>query len=149
MKQILIFIIVVLSIPIPCFGGGRTTSDNKYVQVSFSLRERQLRAGSNGLLLINLQPKKGIHVNLEPPPSVTFDTTDVLSAAGKLDVPKSEKTKFLDGSRAMKQPFTLSRKLKPGPVTLTGSLTYFYCSDAEGWCSRFKQPVELTINVMK
>jgi hypothetical protein len=52
---------------------------------------------------------------------------------------------YLDPSKAIVQRFTVDTPPRSGPVTLKGILTYYYCSDAEGWCSRFRQPFTVTL----
>ena len=53
---------------------------------------------------------------------------------------------FLD---LVKQQFQLSPGAPHGPVTLKGTLTYYFCSDKEGWCSKYKQPVEIALTVRR
>jgi len=131
------------------FGGG-TTPTNKYVEYSASLKAVKLKPGATGQLLITLKPQSGIHINLDPPLSVVFDSSTAFAPAGKLDIPAMKKKKFLDHTKAISVPFTLARSLTPGTtVTLKGTMTYYYCSDAEGWCSRFKQTVEIQCAVVK
>jgi hypothetical protein len=135
---------------IPDTGRSVNPSDtNKYVRFTATLKPGAPRTGSTGALLFNLYPRKGIHVNLTPPMSVTFDSSAPVKAAGKLQTPAMEKFPYLDTSKAIVQRFTLLRKAKPPTGTIRGTLTYFYCSDSEGWCSKFKQPFELTMPATK
>jgi hypothetical protein len=130
------------------FGGS--TSTNKYVEYSAILKPDKLKPGSVGQLLITLKPQRGIHINLDPPLSVILDSSVALISSGKIDIPRMKKEKFLDPTKPIGVPFTLARSLAPGTrVTLKGTLTYYYCSDAEGWCSRFKQPVDIQCTVVK
>lgn len=120
---------------------------NEYVKFKISLKEKSLKAGSTGNLLISLQPKKGIHVNLKPPIKITFDSTSALVRAGAPTIPVADT--FLNSSKPIQQRVALAAGLKPGKAVVKGSVTYFYCSDADGWCSRFIQPFELAVNVVK
>lgn len=129
-------------------GSGESRA-NTYVKFSATLRRVAAADRATGALQFNLRPQKGIHVNLDPPMSVTFDSTAPVKAAGKLEVPRMEKFPYLDTSKAIVQRFTIAKQPKPGAVILTGILTYFYCSDAEGWCSKFKQPFAVTLPVTR
>ena len=136
-----------LIVSLHVISGPGTPGENTYVRFSATLKHGSQAGRPAGALLFNLRPRKGIHVNLDPPISVTFDSTAPAKAAGKLEVPRMEKLPYLDTSKAIIQRFTLRRQSKPAPVTLKGVLTYFYCSDAEGWCSKFKQPFAVTVPV--
>jgi len=127
--------------------GGISPATNEYVKAEVSLKEKSLKAGAESELIIWLRPKKGFHINLRPPIEIKLDSSSAFTLAGKPDIPKSAKNEYLDTSRPIKQTFVLSRDLKPGSVQLKGMLTYFYCSGSGGWCSKFKQPIDLTFTV--
>ena len=125
--------------------------ENNYVSFNASVKQG---ARATGSLLFRLSPRKGIHINLDPPMSVSFDSGAPVKPAGKLEVPRMGKFPYLDTARAITQPFTLSihsaeGRTKPPSVTLKGILTYFYCSDAEGWCSRCRQPFAVAVPAAK
>lgn len=129
------------------FAGGPSSATNQYVSCKVNLGKRTLQPGSTGEMLITLKPSAGIHINLTPPISLTLDSSTTVTPMGSPEIPK--KKKFLDVTKPIRQPFTVSPALKPGTVTIKGTVTYYYCSDAEGWCSKFKQPIELSIRVVK
>lgn len=106
-----------------------------------------MKPGDTGELSITFKPKKGIHINLDPPLSIKFDSTDVITTLGKPVIPKAKKDNYVDIDKSVKQRFTLSNKMKSASVVLKGILSYFYCSGTDGWCSRFKQPFEFTISI--
>ena len=122
---------------------------NKDVQFKSTVVEKTLRPGATGTLQITLTPSKGIHVNVEPAMSLQIDSTGAVTQVDKPAIVKDEKKGTLDASKPVTVKFTLAKTVKPGPLTLKGSFTYFYCSDAEGWCNRFKQPVEVKVTVSK
>lgn len=130
-------------------GDGKSTPTNEFVALRYTLKESRLKSGSEGVLLMTLSPVKGIHVNLIPPMSFTFDSSAVLASAGTLVIPPDSAKGYLDATKPVRQPFRLSKPLKPGKHTVTGTFIYYYCSDAEGWCSRFRQPISLTLEVVK
>jgi hypothetical protein len=120
---------------------------NDYVTYSASVDRKQVAAGSSASLLFRLVPKKGIHINLDPPLSLTFDS---LPPALKLDQIKIPKRKeYLDAAQPIVQPLRIAAAARPATLKLKGTLTYYYCSDAEGWCSRYRQPVELALTIVK
>jgi hypothetical protein len=126
---------------------GAGAKANEYVRYSASLDTGRVTAGSTARLLLRLQPKKGIHVNLVPPLSLTLDSLPPALSAGKLSIPKRKE--YLDASQPISQTLRVSPGAPPGTVNIRGMLTYYYCSDAEGWCSRYRQPVELTLTIVK
>ena len=144
-------IVMVLIIFSRAVAGGIQTpkSENEYVTSSISLQKTKLKAGSSGTLLISLKPKKGIHINLNPKIEITIDSSSAIIPAGKPEIPQNQKKDFFDPEKPIRQAFMVSGNVKPGAVDLTGTLTYYYCSDAEGWCSKFKQPLNLKVIVTK
>lgn len=140
-----------LLISLLAFGGiskpGQT--QNKFVSCKVSVDKPLFRPGSKGTLLFMLKPQQGIHINIEPRPTFTFDSSCVITAGGKIELSRGDSSSFLSKEKPMKQSFFIPVTAKSGVVTMKGMLTYYYCSDAEGWCSRFKQPVETTIEVTR
>ncbi|MBI1808057.1 MAG: hypothetical protein HYR76_13540, partial [Ignavibacteria bacterium] len=70
-----------------------------------------------------------------------------LSGKPELVGMKVDTSEYLDASKPIKQSFTLAKSTKAGSLSFKGTLTYFFCSDADGWCSRFKQPIDVTVTV--
>ena len=148
MKRTLVIVsILTAALSHPAYCGKTPRSSNEYVTYSATVKQKSMKPGSTGVLLFTLRPNNGIHINLTPPITVTFDSSGVAAANGALTVPKANE--YLDASKPITQSFTLSRDVKPGSLPIRGTLTYFYCSDAEGWCSKFKQSVECTVKVAR
>ncbi|MDP2209261.1 MAG: hypothetical protein Q8K98_10910 [Bacteroidota bacterium] len=140
-KLISIFILLLLPLYLFC------DDENEYVQVYTSVKPATIKAGGNAEILFTFATQEGIHINLDPPIEVEIDKK--FAALSKLDVPKAKGSEYLNLKKPVKQSFTLNKKLKPGKHQLKGTLTYFYCSDEEGWCSRFQQTIQLNIVVEK
>lgn len=141
-KYILIF---VLFIAVDSVQSAPKT--NRYVAFNISVSEKKLKAGGKGAFLITLTPQKGIHVNLTPPMNFTLDSSGIVAELGKIQ-PTAKET-LLDASKPVLQPFVLTSKASPGSSILHGTLVYFYCSDSEGWCSKFSQPFDVKVTVVK
>ena len=127
--------------------GDASAARNQYVSCRVELNNNALRPGSTGELLITLVPARGIHINLNPPISFAFEGSSAVTPKGRLEIPK--KDKYLDGTKAIRQSFRVPASATPGTMVIRGTIMYYYCSDAQGWCSRFKQPVELSVRVVK
>ena len=150
MKNFIAIVIMSIVLLSSCtIAGGTRPPENKYVKCDIVLQKKQLKAGTTGQLLITLKPIRGIHVNTIPPAEVKLDSANIIAGVGKLEIPKSEKTGYMDTKKQITLPFTLTQNLKAGHALLKGTLTYFFCSDADGWCSKFKQPIELNITIVK
>ena len=147
MKYLIIFFFITALLLQVSIAGAPSPATNLHVKYTAEVKQKKVKAGSTADLVMKLQPEKGIHINLEPPLSLVLDSSAMITVKGKLQIPKADK--FLDVSKSLKQTITLSSSAKPGTQIIKGILTYYYCSDAEGWCSKFKQPVELTLNVVK
>jgi hypothetical protein len=130
-------------------GSGKIETKNKFVACDIVLKQQELKIAENGEILISLTPKKGIHINLTPPMSIKIEKSKYFTTVGNLDIPKDENTSYMDISRPIKQIIKLDKKPQKGFVAIKGSLDYYYCSDAEGWCCKFTQPIDLKVKVAK
>lgn len=127
--------------------GDNGHTGNKYVTCEVALRQKLLRPGSTAQLLISLKPMKGIHVNGTPPVEVKLDSTGFIDSVGTPQIPQMKKTGYVDTEKKITINVILSKNLTSSSYPIKGILTYYFCSDAEGWCSRFKQPINLTAEV--
>ncbi|MBI1803681.1 MAG: hypothetical protein HY033_07525 [Ignavibacteriae bacterium] len=144
--------LLVLRLAVFASGNGSSLpAANKYVQYSAKVQQTPWKPGTTGTLLLKLTPQQGIHINTQPPIVVILDDSSSITLVGKpkFGTVKADTSVYLDASKAIRQSFTVARSAAPGPLLLKGTLTYFYCSDAEGWCSRFKQPISVTVTVVK
>jgi len=131
-------------------GGDQRQAGNEFVSIDIRLEQPSGKAGGRGRIVIWLKPKKGIHVNATPPLDLRLEKEGVGSLSGKLEyaTAKHDTALYLDHWKPVKQSFLISPTLKPGVVALKGTFTFFYCSDAEGWCSRLKQPIDLKLTIL-
>ena len=128
-------------------GSPQRISGNKSVTVEIALKKTSLAPGASGEMAFTFAPVAGIHVNLKPPPEFTLDSSSLAALSGRLVLPKG--TEYLKPSASVTQRFQLSPNAKPGPATLNGTLTYYFCSDKDGWCSKYKQPVAIALTVRR
>ena len=128
---------------------GESPKINEFVKCEISVKQKSMKAGATGELLISLKPKDGIHINLDPPLTLKLDSSVAYSLVGKPIFSKTNKSEYIDIAKPIKQSFTLSKKIKPGLVQLKGTLSYFYCSGSDGWCARFKQPIDISVKVIQ
>jgi hypothetical protein len=127
--------------------GSLRLTGNKSVAVEISLADTVVAAGDTITMAVRFRPVEGIHINLQPPLDFKRDTSSGAALAGSLVLPKGEP--YLNTNAPVVQRFVVPRGAKPGRLSLNGMLTYFYCSDKEGWCSKYKQPVELSVTVRR
>ncbi len=146
MKTFVLTILIALSLW-TYVAEGSTPKKNPFVASDVTFKQKKLKPGAEGTLLITLTPRQGIHINLEPPLSVLLDSSNAISSVGKVAI--TQKDTVLDVSKPIRLTFTLSKKIKPGKVTIGGVVTYFYCSESDGWCSKFKQQFEAKLTVIK
>jgi hypothetical protein len=140
MKSFLVTTIALLTFFASTAEGTKPFLANQYVSCTYKLSTPSLKPGGSGHLLVSLKPVKGIHINLKPVMSVRFDSLSEVRPNGDPEIPK--KGEYLDAAGNIRIPIVLPASRKPGSAALRAELTYYYCSDAEGWCSRFKQPIE-------
>ena len=126
---------------------GGESGDSHFVKVDVSLADSVLRPGDRGRVLVSFTPVDGIHINVDPPVTLTIRKNSLLSLQGNPDMTTDKVTGFLSTETPVGQLFSISHKATPGPHTITGTITYYFCSDTEGWCRKQSQAVTLTLNI--
>lgn len=117
------------------------------VRITFAPETDTLNPAAPGALLIRFAPRKGFHVNAVPAMSVAFDSLSAANLRDSMTVPQDTATGYLDSRRPVRQPFALKKGLRRGKAGISGILTYYYCSDAEGWCRREKKSFTVPVTV--
>ena len=122
---------------------------NSYVKLEVKLSRETAKPGGSGEIRITFAPVEGIHVNADPPVEFRFDSTSEVVLQGTPRLVVDKRTGYLSTAAQVKQGFLVPRTVKPGTQQLKGVITYYYCSDTEGWCTKFTQPVELSLTIIK
>ena len=130
-------------------GGDGEQKENIYVKTAVSLSHQTLRPGERGEILVAFTPIDGIHINVRPPVKIGVDAEKILSINGAIKQAVDANTGYLAPGMPVKQAFRLHSNAQSGEYSIKGTCTYFFCSDAEGWCTKFSQPIELTLTIMK
>lgn len=125
----------------------QTFSNNQHVSVELRSPEKILISAA-GELVFFLTPNEGIHINTNPIFELRLEKNSPFEVVGNPLFQKNDK-EYLDHA----QPVRFSIKPKKGSTfgkqSLKGKLNYFYCSDRDGWCNRFTQPIELRLEIVK
>lgn len=129
--------------------GGSSGESNKYVRVETALANTDVKAGGNGTILISFVPVDGIHINADPPVRAKIQKNRLLSLKGDPDISIDKESGYLSTSTPVKQRFAVSSKATPGEHTVKGTIIYYFCSDTEGWCRKFSQPMTLKLSIQK
>ncbi len=141
MIQSILFLIF-LALPIP-----QTSQKNEHVQLQISL-QTSVSDRTTAVVSFMYVPLDGIHINTVPNIELKLEKDSPFELSGKPKFSKTDKD-YLDVSK----PFIVTLKSKKnstkGPAVIKGKLNYFYCSDKDGWCNRFSQPVEINIEITK
>lgn len=124
------------------------SSPNEYVRLEVRPASTTMHPGANGILEFRFFPTDGIHVNVDPPVVFSLDSGVVaVVVKGKPVMTTDAKTGFLSTMTPVTQEIVVGTRAATGPLTVKGTVTYFFCSDSEGWCNRQKEPVEFMIMV--
>ncbi|GEM_PF-1123019 len=135
-----IFLIAVLF-----YAKATIAQEGEEVKITVQAVNDTVRAGRETKFIFNMQPAEGFHVNVEPQIKlVLLETKDFTPVAEKFTPAAGAKTlttedgyKIFDPKHA--QPVTFAVKvakgLKPGKYPVKAKLTYFFCSDKDGFCS--------------
>ena len=149
MNYRVLYFLALFLIAVPAFSGGPSSGSNPWVATAVSAAPAKLRAGASTELRISLKPAAGIHIVLQPAIDVKLDSVTAVAGTGTLQVPAAADKEHLDPAHPVRLKITLAKDVRPGTLTLKGTLVYYYCSDAEGTCNKFKQPLELRLSVVR
>lgn len=115
------------------------------VKITAQTAKDTVRAGRETQFIFHLQPAEGFHVNVEPQIKLALvETKDFTLASEKFTPDKNAKTLttedgylIFDPKQAQPVAFTVkvAKGLKPGKYPVKAKLTYFFCSDKDGFCS--------------
>ena len=94
-----------------------------------------------------------VHINEEPAPRLKLDIAQ--SVLVDKQPPLRTRTapydpsaaRYLDLSRPLKFPVAFALTAPKGAQTVGATVTFFYCSRAEGWCRRGSEEVEVPVTV--
>jgi hypothetical protein len=126
------------------------------VKITAKAVKDTVRVGKEARLLFEMKPNTGLHLNVVPAITLELiDTKNFTLLAKKFAPDSTSKTlttkdgyEIFDPHHAQPVSFAvkIEKSAKPGRYPLKAKLTYYYCSDAEGWC-RFTNE-EFVINLV-
>jgi hypothetical protein len=123
-----------------------TPVENEHVSCTAALSAPSFRRGDTAAIRVVLTPARGIHLNGSPLPSLRFDPGSVVLARGGAEAAVGVNG-YLESD--VVQHVTIRKDAPRGKHVLRGTLTYYYCSDTEGWCTRYQQALELTLTITR
>lgn len=104
---------------------------------------RQGQAGPE--VAVTFSPRDhDIKVNRSPAPRLALDTSQKVLSLKPVKTEKKEG--YLDTTFPVVFPVELAPGAR-GTQPVKGTLTYYYCSKAEGWCRKGTQDVEVPVTV--
>jgi len=142
-----------------CFETAHAQNDEDEVKITAKAVKDSVRAGREIKLVFHMQPQEGFHLNVEPAIKLALlDAKSFTLAAEKFAPDANTKTlttedgfKIFDPTHS--QPVTFAVKVaksaKPGKYPLKAKLSYFFCSDKDGYCSFKNQEFVFNVVVVK
>jgi len=147
MKALFIIITAVFLTSYNQNGPGKSSTENEHVSVKITLKNQIIASGDSGEIAIEFNPKEGYFINSVPILSIKLDSNDIIASTGKIKIPAGKKPEYVDTSQPVKLPIIYRKDIKKGKYPLIGTLTYFYCSQQDGWCAKYKQTFTLKVTV--
>ena len=123
-----------------------TPEENEHVSCTATLSAPSFRRGDTAAIRVVLTPARGIHLNGSPLPSLRLDPGSVVLARGGAEAAVGAQG-YLESD--VVQHVTIRKDAPRGKNVLRGTVTYYYCSDTEGWCMRYKQALELSLTITR
>lgn len=119
---------------------------NPYVRSEVKLAQPALPPGGHSEILFTLTPAEGVHITAVPAPEFRIDSGTVAKTRGTPRV-KKDSLGYIPNDAPVRQAIVIAPKAPSGEYRIRGTFTYYYCSDSEGWCMRYRQAVALTVIV--
>ena len=120
-----------------------------HVKVYASLSKQTFKSGETGELRLTFSPEEGYHINANPPVEFTIDSGKVVLLKGELTQTVDRSNGYLSTRSPVRQTLYVPSTVAPGVHVMKATVTYYYCSDLEGWCVRFRQPVLLSFTLVR
>ncbi|MDD8017619.1 MAG: hypothetical protein PHP42_04540 [Bacteroidota bacterium] len=143
--KILLYVFIIFAVITS--GNKKNFTENEHVKIEAQFPEK-LTPSKTGAIVFSFAPNSGIHVNTAPMFELVLDKKSLFETDGIPRFQKNDK-----GYLAAEKPVEFSVKVKKGTAIgkhhLKGSLRYFFCSDKDGWCNRYSQPFDVTIELTK
>ena len=138
---------------VSCISGvlyaGDDTEANKFVRVHAEITQSTLQQGQQGELSILFTPIDGIHITSDPAMKIDIDSKGPFRPQGKPREAVDSSTGYLSSDEPVMQVFNVSPRAPTGQQRLKANITYYFCSDDEGWCRKFVQTIDLPVQVEK
>lgn len=147
MKIISIIVALAILSPLNQADKKNTSAENEHVSVKITLKTQIIAGGDSGEIAIDFNPEEGYYINSVPILSVKLDSNNIIASTGKIKIPAGKKPEYVDTSKPVKLPLIFRKDLKKGVHLINGTLTYFYCSQQDGWCAKYKQTFSLKVTV--
>lgn len=128
---------------------GDRSEPNKFVRVDLELSESILHPGQLGELKVHFSPVAGIHITSDPQMRISLDPKSPFRLNGAIKQSIDSSTSYLSTGEPVIQVFNVPPKTQTGRRFLKGTLTYYFCSDEEGWCRKFVQPFDFPLSIEK
>lgn len=156
MRRNILTTLLSLAISVTATHGEGGNSVSEYIIITVRVEKDSLKAGDQGKLLFTIKPRAGFHVNVEPAISLELSEPQSFTLLNKKFVPDSTVKAITtkDGYKVFNPEapvifaFKVAKSLKSGKYALQAKLTYYYCNDAEGWCSFTTENFPVSIRVV-
>jgi hypothetical protein len=105
------------------------------------------RAGAPAVIEVRFAPADPeVHVNRFPPPRLDLEPMQDLIKLAPAPAAKPGGEKYLGPSEPYRFP-VIAKGGAPGAQSVKGVVTYFYCSQREGWCRKGSNDVEVAVKL--
>lgn len=124
------------------WGAAFSSAADDLLKIEASIRPKSLSRGEEGKVVlkvttgpgITLSPHPSFTIEFAPCPELVFPKDFYTHSDLDMEVLEDSEETFLDTSRPVEIPFTVSLQARRGSHILKGKVKYFAFSKKEGWC---------------
>jgi hypothetical protein len=124
---------------------GEVAPSSASPHFAVSARFRPGKTAGSGEVAVTFEPKDpDVHINTNPGPRLKLDGGQKLLGEKPGAKPSVGSGKYVDTTFPVVFPVTVLAPVK-GEQAVKGSLTYYYCSQREGWCRKGTAELEIPV----
>ncbi len=139
--NILLLVLLLTSLRV----SAQIITDNPSMLLEVTSSHNAAPADSLVTITLKFRPSPDIHMPKEPGVSIAIDSGSCLRVLSPLQQPIDSGTGYLNVNEPMSVDCVILPSTPAGHAVAGAVITYYFCSDSEGWCKKWSQHVSLAV----
>ena len=123
-------------------------NENEHVKLISKISTDSVKSGKTFSISFKFNPSDKIKINSEPEIEFHLEINNLIKFESQ-SLPKVDSLGYIKTESEIIFNFQARENIKQANTKIIGTLVYYYCSQNEGWCSKYKQKIEFPITITK